>query len=125
MPRGAAGERGEECGAVHDRSKWFLQSACAATLTALGVFPAASGAQLRGLDLALFSPTVDQRRLDFTLDNAAAMGVDHVSINNWWFQDNINSTSIAPAFNRYSATDDTIRQVIDAAHARGMSVQLR
>jgi autotransporter-associated beta strand protein len=96
-----------------------------ATLT-LALSPSTGRAQLqRGLDLALFSPTLDQRRLDFTLDNAVAMGVDHISVNSWWFQNNINSTTIAPDFTRYSATDDTIRQVIDAAHARGMAVQVR
>ena len=79
----------------------------------------------KGLDLALFSKDVDPHRLNFFLDNAAAMGVDHLSINSWWFQDNISSTQIAPNFSKYSASDDTIRQVIDAAHARGMSVQLR
>ncbi|MBC8106533.1 MAG: hypothetical protein H7Z14_08085, partial [Anaerolineae bacterium] len=93
---------------------------CAASALGAGDIP-----YHKGLDLALFSQTVDPSRLNFFLDNAAAMGVDHLSINHWWFQDNINSTQIAPNFSKYSASDDTIRQVIDAAHARGMAVQLR
>ena len=109
-------------------SRFRIQrAACAsAAMLTMALAPSRLHAQMqRGLDLALFSPTIDQRRLDFTLDNAVSMGVDHISINNWWFQNNINSTSIAPDFTRYSATDDTIRQVIDAAHARGMAVQVR
>src|SRR4051794_8273165 len=101
-----------------------IASACLfATVSAIA--PRAIAVQQNGLDLAIFSQTVDPRRLAFTLDNAQALGVNHVSINHWWFQNNINSTQVGPDFSRYSASDDTIRGIIDAAHARGMSVQLR
>jgi autotransporter-associated beta strand protein len=76
-------------------------------------------------NLVWFSPTVDQRVLDQTLDNMVGLGIDHVALNVWWFQNNINSTQVGPDFGRYSSTDDTIRQVIDAAHVRNLAVQLR
>ena len=79
----------------------------------------------KGADIVLFSTTVDQRLIDQQLDQMAAMGVDHVAINHWWFQSNINSTTVAQDFTKYCASDDTIRQVIDSAHARGLAVQLR
>jgi autotransporter-associated beta strand protein len=85
---------------------------------------AAPGFQ-NAVNLVWFSPTVDQRALDATLDNLKAVGVDHVALNVWWFQNNINSTQVAPDFSRYSSTDDTIRQVIDAAHSRNLAVELR
>jgi len=74
-----------------------LRAAIAAVAIA---FPAISRAATpdwhRAVDLVWFSPTVDQRALDMSLDNLAAMGVDHVAANVWWFQDNINSTTVAP-----------------------------
>ena len=51
--------------------------------------------------------------------------MDSVALNVWWFQNNISSTTIAPDFTKYSSTDATLQQVIDAAHARGLAVQLR
>ena len=79
----------------------------------------------RAVNLVWFSPDVEPRVLDQQLDNLAAVGVTHVAANVWWFQENIHSTQVAPNYNLYSSTDQTLRQVIDAAHARGMSVQLR
>ena len=78
-----------------------------------------------GVDLTLFAPTVDQRVLNESLDNMSAIGVNHLSLNVWWFQSNINSTTIAPNYSSYSTTDDTLRQIIDAAHARSIAVELR
>ncbi|HWP40642.1 MAG TPA: hypothetical protein VNL70_06920, partial [Tepidisphaeraceae bacterium] len=79
----------------------------------------------RAVNLVWFSATVEQRVLEQQLENLVAMGVDSVALNVWWFQDSINSTQVAPNFNRYSSTDATLRQVIDAAHAHGLAVQLR
>src|SRR5437773_3626506 len=100
-----------------------------AAFASLGAVPAAAFATApnfhRAVDLVWFSQNVDQRALDMTMDNLGAMGVDHVGLNVWWFQNNISSTTIAPNFNLYSSSDTTINQVIDAAHARGIAVELR
>src|SRR5438552_12658268 len=103
------------------KSKVLALAVLAATTQARATAPGFH----KAVDLVWFSPTVDSRALDMTMDNLAAMGVNYVGLNVWWFQNNISSTSIAPDFTRYSSTDATINQVIDAAHSRGLSVELR
>jgi autotransporter-associated beta strand protein len=103
-----------------------IASAAAATCALIGPAPVAAAVTFQhAANLVWFSPTVDQRVIDDQLDNMQALGINTVALNVWWFQNNISSTTIAPDFSRYSSTDDTLRQVIDAAHARGLAVQLR
>ena len=104
-----------------DRQRQRILRAAAMTSTVLAAAPPAFAAApgfARAANVVWFSPTVDQRVVDQAFDNMTALGIDHVSLDVWWFQNNISSTTIAPDFTRYSSTDDTIRQVIDAA-ARG------
>jgi len=79
----------------------------------------------KGVSLTLWDENVDAGQLALSLDDMVAAGVTHVGVNVWWFQDNINSTSIGPDFAGYSASDASVEHVIDAVHARGMSVMLK
>src|SRR3954449_13607030 len=88
---------------------------CLAAL--LSVAPVAIAAPEHGVNITIFGSGVDPRVLNESLDNMTAMGVDHVSLDVWWFQNNINSTQIAPNNNLYSLTDNSVRQVIDAAQS--------
>jgi glycosyl hydrolase family 113/subtilase family protein/beta-agarase/YXIM esterase-like protein/Big-like domain-containing protein/PKD domain-containing protein len=82
-------------------------------------------AMQKGVSLTLWSETVDTGLLATSLDGFAAAGGEWVGVNVWWFQENINSDVIAPDFTRWSASDASVRTVIDAIHARGMSVMLK
>ena len=90
-----------------------------------GLTPAAAGAGRKGVSLTLWDETVNLGQLSASLDNLAAIGGDEVGVNVWWFQDDINSTTIAPDFGLYSASDASVEAVIDAVHARGMQVMLK
>jgi hypothetical protein len=79
----------------------------------------------RGVNLPLWNSDVDMTQLGLSLDRFKADGGTSVAVNVTWFQDNINSTSIAPNFNMYSANDATVIATIQAIHARGMSVTLK
>jgi hypothetical protein len=69
---------------------------------------------------ALSEPGSDQ-----SLVKMRAVGVDTVSINVWEFQDNKNSTEIAPDFSRYSSSESSIRHAIRRAKSLGMKVMLK
>lgn len=86
---------------------------------------AAGGWRQKGMSLTLWDQTVDLGQLSQSLDDAAAIGVDHVAVNVWWFQENISATTIAADFGLYSASDASVRSVIDAIHSRGMDVMLK
>ena len=79
----------------------------------------------RGVNLPLWNSDVDMTQLGLSLDQFKADGGTHVAVNVTWFQDNINSTSIAPNFNMYSANDATVIATIQAIEARGLSVTLK
>ena len=79
----------------------------------------------KGVSLTLWDRDIDLQKLSASLDDLAAIGVDRVAVNVWWFQDDIHSMVIAPDFTRYSASDDSVRAAIDAVHARGMKVMLK
>src|SRR5438477_9380079 len=96
---------------------------CAAAVLAVG--SRAFATPEHGVNLTYFGANVDPRVLDESLDNMTAMGVNHVSLDVWWFQQNINSTTVAPNTSLYTQTDASVRQVIDAMQSRGISVELR
>jgi hypothetical protein len=79
----------------------------------------------RGVNLPLWNSSVDMTQLGLSLDQFKADGGTNVAVNVTWFQDNINSTSIAPNYNMYSANDATVIATIQAIEARGMSVTLK
>ncbi len=79
----------------------------------------------KAMSLTLWDENVNLTQLNETFDNMVAIGVDHVAVNVWWFQENINSTTIAPDFTKYSASDASVEAVIEAAHARGMTTMLK
>ncbi|MHC4715865.1 MAG: glycoside hydrolase family 113 [Planctomycetota bacterium] len=109
-------------------SRWTAAILSAALLVILPVWgpgAIASGAGRRGMSLTLWNQTVNLAQLGQSLDNLAGMGVDHVAVNVWWFQDDIYSKSIAPDFTRYSASDDSVRAAIDQIHAHGMKAMLK
>src|SRR5688500_6220064 len=77
------------------------------------------------MNLVWWGQTIEPAVLNQSLDNMAAVGVDHVAVNVFWFQENINSTQVAPNYNLYSPQATTVEQIIDAAHQRGLAVMLR
>jgi autotransporter-associated beta strand protein len=77
----------------------------------------------RGTALTLWNDNLTG--LGDSLDKFKADGGTHVCVNVWWFQDNINSTVIAPDYSRYSAHDDTVRAALDAVQARGLTPVLK
>ena len=62
---------------------------------------------------------------DQSLASMRLAGVDTVSINVWEFQDNINSTTIAPRYDWYSASQASVRHAIETAKGLGMKVMLK
>jgi len=102
-----------------------LVAVVAVIASAQAPHPAAAGPPQKGVSLTLWDEDVNLTQLSSSLGNMAAAGVDHVAVNVWWFQQNINSTTIAADFTRYSASDDSVRAVIDAVHAAGMQVLLK
>ncbi len=51
--------------------------------------------------------------------------MDTVSINAWEFQANINSSSIAPRYDWYSASQESVRHAIQTAKSLGMKVMVK
>jgi hypothetical protein len=62
---------------------------------------------------------------DQSIANMAAIGVDTVALNVWWFQDTVASTTMAEDFSLYSATMSSVEHAIDEIHAQGMNVLLK
>ena len=100
----------------------ILASAVAATLT---ITSAAQAQFQKGMNLVWWGQTIEPAVLNQSLDNMAAVGVDHLAVNVFWFQNNISSTQVAPNYNLYSPQAATVNQIIDAAHAHGLAVMLR
>jgi hypothetical protein len=69
-----------------------------------------------------FSPASDE-----SLARARQAGCDWVEVTVWWFQDNINSTVIAPDYSPqwYSATPESVIHAIQRCHQLGMKVMLK
>ncbi|MBM4033803.1 MAG: hypothetical protein FJ291_18755 [Planctomycetes bacterium] len=85
----------------------------------------AQDAMHKGVALPLWDENVNLAQLRATLDNLLALGANWVEANVFWFQDDISSSVIAPDFTRWSASDASVRTVIDEVHARGMRVLLK
>ena len=79
----------------------------------------------KGVALPLWDENVNRSQLKASLDNLAALGVNWVELNVFWFQDDVDSTVIAPDFSLYSASDASVKLAIDEAHRRGMRVMLK
>lgn len=62
---------------------------------------------------------------DQSIASMKLAGVDTISINVWEFQSNINSTSIAPRYDWYSASPESVRHAIQTAKSLGMKVMLK
>jgi len=62
---------------------------------------------------------------DASLGMARVDGCNWVGICVWWFQDNVNSSSIEPDYTRYSATPDSVVHAINRCHELGMKVMLK
>lgn len=60
-----------------------------------------------------------------SVTNMQQVGVDTVALNVIWFQDNANSTSIAPDFSCYSASTISVIDAIRDIQGRGMNVMLK
>ncbi len=98
--------------------KWTL-------LICLLCAPCWAGQLQKGVNLTLWSQDVNVDQLAASLDNLKALGADSISVNVWWFQDDINSDVIQADFTHYSASDDSVRTVVAAIHERGMAVVLK
>jgi hypothetical protein len=62
---------------------------------------------------------------DRSIANMKTIGVDTVALNIWDFQDDANSTSIAPDFNFFSSSLPSIDHAISEIHSQGMQVMLK
>ena len=62
---------------------------------------------------------------DQSLASMRLAGVDTVSINVWEFQSTINSTAIAPRYDLYSASPESVRHAIQTAKSLGMKVMVK
>ena len=62
---------------------------------------------------------------DQSLASMKLAGVDTVSINVWEFQSNVNSSAIAPRYDLYSASPESVRHAIQTAKGLGMKVMLK
>ena len=60
-----------------------------------------------------------------SLANAQNIGCNWVAICVWWFQDNINSTVIAPDYNLYSVDPCSVQVAVNRCHQLGMRVMLK
>ena len=98
--------------------KWTL-------LVCLICAPCWAGQLQKGVNLTLWSQEVNINHLAASLDNLKALGANSVSVNVWWFQDDIHSDVIQADFTRYTASDDSVRTVIAAIHERGMAAILK
>jgi autotransporter-associated beta strand protein len=79
----------------------------------------------RGVDLPLFNSDFSATQLAQSLAEFKADGGQYVSVNVWWFQDNINSTVIQPNYNLYSVSDNTVENTIAAIQAQGLQAVLK
>ncbi len=79
----------------------------------------------RGVDLPLYNSSVNMTQLAQSLAEFKADGGQYVAVNVWWFQDNINSTVIAPNYSLYSTNDATTVSVIQAIQAAGLQAALK
>ena len=77
----------------------------------------------KGVSLPLWHDYISE--LDSSLDDLQADGADWVAVNVFWFQDTTTSTTIEPDPTKWTASDETVKTVIDAIHARGMQVLLK
>jgi hypothetical protein len=97
---------------------------CGAVL--LAARPALAQPEYRGMSLtsfsqnALLSPASDQ-----SIANMAAIGVDTVALNFFWFQDDELATTIEPDYSFYSASPASLAHAVDEIHANGMQVLLK
>jgi hypothetical protein len=62
---------------------------------------------------------------DQSIANMAAIGVDTVALNVWWFQDDRDSSVITPDFTLYSASTPSVIHAIEEIHDNGMKVMLK
>ncbi|MCP4261395.1 MAG: hypothetical protein GY774_28420 [Planctomycetes bacterium] len=62
---------------------------------------------------------------DRSLARAKEDGCNWIALCVWWFQDNINSTTITSDYTRFSATPESIIHAINQCHEQGMKVMLK
>lgn len=62
---------------------------------------------------------------DNSLAKARSDGCNWLAICVWWFQDNVNSTTIEPDYALYSATPESVIHAINTCHELGMKVMLK
>ncbi len=61
---------------------------------------------------------------DASLAAVRDAGANWIAICVWWFQDNVNSTTIEPDYTRYSASPESVIAAIQKSHELGMNVML-
>jgi len=60
-----------------------------------------------------------------SFDNMAALGVNSLALNVFWFQDNLSSTAIAPDTGWWTTQEASLTKVVTEAKSRGMSVMIK
>lgn len=109
------------------KSKTASIRCCLMVLAIVAVCPAVVGAiEMKGVSYTAWRPdAMLSEDSDESLAKASADGCNWIAICVWWFQDNVDSTTIEPDYGRYSATAESVVHAIDTCHKLGMKVMLK
>ncbi|MCX5646197.1 MAG: hypothetical protein NTZ17_16175 [Phycisphaerae bacterium] len=82
--------------------------------------------EMKGVSYTAWQPTAMLTEdSDHSLTKAREVGCNWIALCVWWFQDNVNSTTIEPDYTRYSATPESVVEAIKQCHEQGMKVMLK
>ncbi len=88
--------------------------------------PIVQAIEFKGVSYTAWSPyAMLSEDSDNSLAKARADGCNWLAICVWWFQDNVNSTTIEPDYTLYSATVESVVHAINTCHELGMKVMLK
>ncbi|MHC4558659.1 MAG: glycoside hydrolase family 113, partial [Planctomycetota bacterium] len=88
--------------------------------------PATHAIEMKGVSYTAWKPdAMLSEDSDNSLAKVRADGCNWIAICVWWFQDNVNSTTVEPDYTRYSATPESVVHAINTCHELGMKVMLK
>ncbi len=82
--------------------------------------------EMKGVSYTAWQPNaLLSQNSDRSLAKAREDGCNWIALCVWWFQNNVNSTTITPDYTRFSATPESIIHAINQCHEQGMKVMLK
>jgi len=82
--------------------------------------------EMKGVSYTAWQPTAMLTEDSYhSLTKAREVGCNWIALCVWWFQDNVNSTTIEPDYTRYSATPESVVEAIKQCREQGMKVMLK